>query len=1522
MKNFEELHLFIEGMKSDFDNHAETPKTYEYGLNGRLYNHKGTIAYSSIRGTKKVLENPNIVKYLGYCAFRDELLLFVKGLPELITSDLGTIEYQEQKKILAASINVEIPYGDSDVVVSLHPHISEVTVTFPVFIPNENPFNFQNNVSCEEDLVSEIDYSEYFTENLDFANLGVCGVNNEMVDFENNKDFIDVIFSIKKDDDGNLVDKIIWAGYQNWPMNGKIIAQGVFENEFYKRVYYTDYINVFRSLNIRDTNLQFRKESEFNNFQNGVLLQPIIEDVSAGGQIRSSSCFYTYRLITENGQVTGFSAFSKGVKILPEDTAITFAGGDISESTNKKVLIKINIPDYAKFKEVECIAIEYEAKNSPTAIRSLGVKPCSIVTTFNHFGNEEEFTSNITISELTKRNNTWKYCSDVIAAKNKLITAGLRGEPMPSELSSITEDFALHSWDINGETHNCLINPKPWQYRYFDPEVTDSFYYLKQKVYNSINVFGSFTATLKNLETGEFVSFSFLNNSLVYVNQVRAIFDWLNLIKGTTMFQIKFPNLDLEFNFEKMLFKPINTSIQTDMDNYQFEYNTTQVFEDINKDLVFLPITVNTSNLVYGAVSLGFNKGNGIRISYTTKEEELLTKATELVEDDGILLHYKEPQMDKTFMKGEIYRTGLLFFDTSGNELFTIPLGDIMIPKHGEVKRFLADDGTIIIQSDYYKNSKVVGDKLYAEKINLRVEVRLSCFIQKVVSMYQLVYVERDEENRTILAQGISAPMERVQTFFHSNYISMPEEIDNKFGLPYYGGPTYDGAGLKAYDLHGENDDHSGYENSTRRVITHRGLFYFDSPDLIHSLISDSKINSGNIETVARLNTDHNRSEIRQSGGEVYPKFSRKIKFDDIDFGNDNYKPGWINVSVFSQERKGDGRSIPIYKSESLNEGQIISGAAFDLDFDVANNALTLARQSWFYSGYARKSHKCGGESGARSELFNSSNYSIGMETVVIKTESDVFTQSFISQQPFYPDGEVRLSGGLPTYDTHGLFNIVLGNRESVYGGRTEFAYSRNIWIPLSTTIPVLKTTNGSQIFKVEGDTYLTLFIRNKNYCSTLERGRKDMNNSGGCGNKNEEEDYTRTGAWCYAVVLETMVEPKLTYKDVFWREQNSWNFDGAGEQINECYFQETSLKSSISRPFRFKDDPNQNNVIAASNPKLNGNYFDDWSVFEPNNFYEIDKDKGTVFNLGKFLDEVYAIQEQQTSRLLIDERTMVPTNNGEISIKEGSGNVIASHEVVSDFGTSIRRALAEIISSGQIKGFSFFDEKRNEFIRIDKPLLIDNQLHLSIIEKFIDNPVIDTEGYFDDEFKESNIRLRTKNGTNIVLSFNEVFQCFNGWIEYDNDLYIMWNSDVFAPKTGEVEFEDTTRPDSSKLFQLNKGEYLNFFEEQKTMKLGVIVNQESGKIKIFKHWGGNINIPYNVKNITTKTSTGQNRVVQGTHHRYKIREEYHSVPLKNRTDWEDLRGKWMYLEVEIESIDNHKIDIFSFINFVRESYI
>lgn len=1523
MKNFEELHLFVKGMKGDFDNHGEDPQSFQKGINGRLYSKNGTISYSSIEGTKKIYENINIVKYLGFFPFKDELICFVKGMPELITDDIGTIEYQTQKRLVATSIDFEIPYGSSSAVVDINSNVSEFLFEVPVFIPAENPFNFSNNVSCTQDEISEIDFSEYFSENLDFENLNICNVNLDLNDFENNKDFIDVIISLKKDDNGLVYDKVIWAGFQNWPLDGKIIAQGVYENEYYKRVYYTDFVNVFRSLNLKDPNIQYRNESEFGTFQNTALLQPLIDSINNTGEIRSSTCYYTYRLITANGQVSAFAPFSKDLKILFENNPVAYRGGDVSEQTDKSVRLKINVLNHTKFAEIEAVAIEYEAENVPTAIRSLGVKPTSAIVYFDHFGTELEFANSITISDLTERKNNWKYCSDILAVRNKLIVAGLRNEPVPTALQSVSEDFALHGWDENGDTHNCLINPMPWKYRYIDPSNTTPLYFVKQKLYNSINVFGNFSVSLKNTTTGETMSISFNSNELVYVNHVQNIFNWVNTIQGSSEFIAKFPNLSIIYQANKMCFKPVSALTETDMTIYTFEYSTTQVFEDISKDILFRTITVNTSKLVYGAVSLGFNSGNGIRITYQTELEELLTKATAAHQPGEKLLDFKEPNLEKSFVKGEIYRYGLQCFDNSGNELFVIPLGDLMIPNHGETKKYLNDAGDIVIESDFYKNSKVVGNGLFGEKIKLRVEVRLSCDVQKVVSMYQLVHVERTEENRTILAQGIAAPLERTQRYFHFEYIEFPTQVTDKWNLPYYGGPTYDGAGLAAYDNFGEENQDSGYERSDKRIITNRRMFYFDSPDVIHGQISSDRLSVGKVQVIGRLNTDHTRTAIRQTNGEVYPRFSRKIYESEVDHNSADYRPYFVNVSVFSNERKGDYREIPIYKSEFFNDGQIIAGYKFDSSFDVSNHALTLAVQPWFYSGYARMSKKCGGEQGARSELFNSGNASIGRSTVIIKTQEDVFSQSFIDQSPFYPDAEVRLGGGIPTFDTHGLFNIKLNNRESVFGGRTELAFSKNSWIPISSTIPVLQTTNGSQVFKVEGDTYISLFIRNKNYFSFIERGEKHMNNSGGCGKKKAEEKYAKDGAWAYAVVLETQVEPKLTHNEVFYKKTTAFNFDNIGEVINEAYFQNNSPKSYISKPFRFRDDPNLNNVIAASDPKLNGNFYDDWTNFRVNNFYEIDKDKGTVFNLGKDLDKVFAIQEHQTSEIIIDERTMINTSNGEIAIKEGDGNSISTHKVVSDFGTSIRRAVVEIMSStDKISGFSFFDERRLEFVKSTAPLFLLNELHLSMKETFKNNPIVDTEGYYDDQYKETNIKLKTKNGTVYMISFNELFQVFNGWIEYDNDLYAVWNDEIYSPITKEVPYQATVRPDSSELHALNKGPILNLFNEQKTIKLGIIVNPEAQKVKIYPHWSGVINIDYPIKSIEIKTSLDQLRTVLGSHSRYKIREEIHSVPLKNKMDWDDLRGKWMYLEIEIESIDNKKIDIYSFVNFVRNSYL
>lgn len=126
----------------------------------------------------------------------------------------------------------------------------------------------------------------------------------------------------------------------------------------------------------------------------------------------------------------------------------------------------------------------------------------------------------------------------------------------------------------------------------------------------------------------------------------------------------------------------------------------------------------------------------------------------------------------------------------------------------------------------------------------------------------------------------------------------------------------------------------------------------------------------------------------------------------------------------------------------------------------------------------------------------------------------------------------------------------------------------------------------------------------------------------------------------------------------------------------------------------------------------------------------------------------------------------------------------------------------------------------------------------------------------------------------------------------------------------------------SESLHELNRGKYLNLFKKQRTMKIGFVVNQDPSSIKIFKHVQMVLNTNYAIRNICVRTSNDQERFIPGDHIVYRIREGMHSVPLKNPEDWDDLRGSWAYIEIEIDSINNCKVDLFSVITHLRKSII
>lgn len=1548
MVNFNKIKGVAGGYSTDLLDNIERKDTYQKAIGGRIYSDNGVMSFSGGKGTKLVYQNSNIVKYLGSRSFKDELIVFAKVIKGVTLG--GNVETICSTTLYSNSFTI-VGDANSATPISLTTEITDNSTIgedcYDIETPADNPIDFDPPFTSEGDTSLEIDLSEYYQEDSSVPNKATCDLNKNEVPM-NNLVYNDAIYSFRIDSNYNLIGTLLWVGIQNWPLEGKITTEGVHENQFYKRVYYTDAVNQRRVVNLKDPSLSYRLPSEFNQILNNVLLQPEIVSVVPGGQLKSMKALYVYRIISENGQVSEFSPSSFYVDILPENTPIDFRGGDISESTGKSVKIKCNILNFQRTSEIECIALEYEAFGPPTAIKSLGIKSASAVVEFQHFGSEAEFADAVTYNDIINFKNTWKYCNDFNSKKNKLIAGGLRNEPLSTEINNLEYLFPLHSWKPNGETHDSLINPEPWNYRHIDPSNEDDLIYIKEKVYRNISSFGPLIIKLVNVSTSDEISLTLSALSLEsYTDITDLIIAWLLDQKANnTDWDTFFPNLNIQDVQGQLLFTPTVPATQTDMSNYIFQSNNSQFVENFDNNIVFLPVTIDINNLVYGAQSLGFNKGTGVRVTYREFKEPLLNQATAVYDGSGAVLDFIEPTFEKYCMKGEIYRLAFNAFNNDSTRLFAIPIGDIMIPNLGDLKSSIDDSGNAIITSQQYVNQSVENGILYGHGIKMHIEVRLSCELQSLIPMYQMVYVERDEENRTIICQGISAPMNRVQENLKDSH-KMPDPVRNKWNLPYYGGPTYEKNGFDNYDAHGENDQYTG-DGHERRIMTHRGMMYFDSPDLYYGKVSDQHIGISQMNIVAKLNTDHTPEVIRERGSlsgsqssndgiEVYPKFSRKIYHTEIEGDNhtDNHprydfdqRSGYsgtdsaffINVSVLANYRPHND-SIGIDKAVELKRGELVSGASLGVDNAISNNTFGLSAQPWYYGSYQRNWQLQSGR--ATAEVFKGAMTSLGYKTIVIKTDEDLFTDEFIGDTLPVVNNQIRNGGSQygHVYDTFPLINLFRNNRESVYGGRSIDAYSKNTYIPLSRTTPTLQSSNATQHFDVGADVYITLNIRNKNDFGDDEIKFYEYNNHGDAKDDGELDAWTRNAAWCYAVVLETQVEPKLSHNYEFYRQNGIHSFQTIREEfINPAYFNENILKSYVPKPFKFKDDPDRGSVIAVSDVKLAGDYFDAWTLFKPNNFYPLlEKNKGDISNFVKEDEELFAIQEQQTSLLYIGtDRIITDSNGSPINIQQGSGSVVDGHKVISNYGTSIRRAVVE-----SDYGFCFFDDRKIEFVKIKAPLLVQNLLHLEYFNKFKTDKIIDTEAYFDHEHKETCIRIRTESGNNFMLSYNEVVQKFNGEfpIAYDKDIFMEFDEKIYAP-IRTLSGDDILSQD---LHQLNEGDVLKFFNQQTDLVIGFYINADINKVFQYKNVGIVTNLSYPITSIFGKSNLGYDRTILGTHNWYKIREGTHTVPMINETNLlsesSDIRGAWVYIEITAKSLNKNKVNILAVLNDLRYSH-
>lgn len=183
-----------------------------------------------------------------------------------------------------------------------------------------------------------------------------------------------------------------------------------------------------------------------------------------------------------------------------------------------------------------------------------------------------------------------------------------------------------------------------------------------------------------------------------------------------------------------------------------------------------------------------------------------------------------DPLLNAGYQRDEIYRFGIVFFDTKGRQSFVKWIGDIRFPNNREMPfvEYITDPNSEL----YLKTA--------ANILGIRFQVNIPSEIESKISGYQIVRAERTNSDKTIIAQGlVSFPItadytnSTIQGGPYDNYLYSPAVpttvYDTYMGYTAYERATEDIINISGADAFVDNNTH---------MVLNKNWVEFDSPDV------------------------------------------------------------------------------------------------------------------------------------------------------------------------------------------------------------------------------------------------------------------------------------------------------------------------------------------------------------------------------------------------------------------------------------------------------------------------------------------------------------------------------------------------------------------------------------------------------------------------------------------------------------------------------------------------------------------
>lgn len=223
---------------------------------------------------------------------------------------------------------------------------------------------------------------------------------------------------------------LIYNNYVNFstknPIGDEVV--GRYETSTIIRIYWTDFYNALRTINIADPEASLLAVDKLSIKPDTVFSQPIITGLGNGSVPAGSMVQIAYRLLSNSGVQTAISPASVLIPITEYDEKTSaredFTGSSKGRDNNRSVEFKINDID-TEFDVIELFAVVYEDKDSPVVYK---FDESNLSDTGSYIGTYTGGTQNlfeITLQEYNMTNVGFDRCKSISYKDNRLVAGNV-----------------------------------------------------------------------------------------------------------------------------------------------------------------------------------------------------------------------------------------------------------------------------------------------------------------------------------------------------------------------------------------------------------------------------------------------------------------------------------------------------------------------------------------------------------------------------------------------------------------------------------------------------------------------------------------------------------------------------------------------------------------------------------------------------------------------------------------------------------------------------------------------------------------------------------------------------------------------------------------------------------------------------------------------------------------------------------------------------------------------------------------